>query len=54
MGYTAETLRKWVRLAEKNPGVRDGVTSDERDRIKQLKRENRELKRANEILRKAR
>jgi len=53
VGCTAETLRKWVRQAEKDLGVRDGVTSGERDRLKQLERENRELKRANEILRKA-
>jgi transposase len=53
VGCTAETLRKWVRQAEKDLGIRDGVTSDERERLKQLERENRELKRANEILRKA-
>ncbi len=53
VGCTAETLRKWVRLAEQDLGIRDGVTSDERERLKQLERENRELKRANEILRKA-
>jgi transposase len=53
MGCTAETLRKWVRQAEKDLGIRDGVTSDDRERLKQLERENRELKRANEILRKA-
>jgi transposase len=53
VGCTAETLRKWVRQAEKDLGLRDGVTSDERERLKQLERENRELKRANEILRKA-
>jgi transposase len=53
VGCTAETLRKWVRQAERDLGVRDGVTSDERDRLKQLERENRELRRANEILRKA-
>jgi transposase len=52
-GCTTETLRKWVRQAEKDLGVRDGVTSEERNRLKQLERENRELKRANEILRKA-
>ena len=52
-GCTAETLRKWVRQAEKDLGIRDGVTSDECERLKQLERENRELKRANEILRKA-
>jgi len=53
VGCTAETLRKWVRQAEKDLGLRDGVTSDQRERLKQLERENRELKRANEILRKA-
>jgi transposase-like protein len=53
VGCTAETLRKWVRQAEKDLGIRDGVTSDERERLKQLERENREMKRANEILRKA-
>ena len=53
VGCTAETLRKWVRQAEKDLGIRDGVTSDECERLKQLERENRELKRANEILRKA-
>jgi transposase-like protein len=42
-----------VRQAERDLGVRDGVTSDERERLKALERENRELKRANEILRKA-
>jgi transposase len=53
VGCTAETLRKWVRQAEKDLGLRDGTTSDQRERLKQLERENRELKRANEILRKA-
>ena len=53
IGCTAETLRKWVRRAEIDSGRREGVTSDERARIKQLERENRELRRANEILRKA-
>jgi transposase-like protein len=53
VGCTAETLRKWVRQSEKDLGLRDGVTSDERERLKTLERENRELKRANEILRKA-
>ena len=53
MGCTAETLRKWVRQAERDQGRRAGVTSTERDRLKDLERENRELKRANEILRKA-
>ena len=53
IGCTAETLRKWVRRAEIDTGRREGVTSDERNRIKELERENRELHRANEILRKA-
>jgi len=53
VGCTAETLRKWVRQAEKDIGVRSGATTEERERLKQLERENRELKRANEILRKA-
>ena len=53
VGCTAETLRKWVRQAERDTGKRAGSTKDERDRIKELERENRELKRANEILRKA-
>jgi len=53
MGVTAETLRKWVRQAERNAGQRPGLTTNERERLKDLERENRELKRANEILRKA-
>ena len=53
VGCTSETLRKWVRQAERDLGIRDGMTSSERDRLKELERENRELKRANEILRKA-
>jgi transposase-like protein len=53
MGCTAETLRHWVRQAERDAGARPGLTSSERERLKQLERENRELKRANEILRKA-
>jgi transposase len=53
IGCTAETLRKWVRQAERDQGQRDGMTSSERDRLKQLEREVRELKQANEILRKA-
>jgi len=53
MGCTAETLRKWVRQSERDSGKRGGVTTAERERLKQLERENRELKRANEILRKA-
>jgi transposase len=53
MGCTAETLRKWVRQAERNTGQRPGLTTGERERMKELEREVRELKRANEILRKA-
>ena len=53
MGCTPETLRKWVRQAERDSGKRDGVTTSERARLKDLEREVRELKRANEILRKA-
>ena len=53
IGCTAETLRKWVRRAERDSGRREGTTTQERERVKQLERENRELKRANEILRKA-
>jgi len=50
---TAETLRKWVRQAEVDAGTRPGVTSEESAEIKRLKRENAELRRANEILRAA-
>jgi transposase len=53
IGCTGETLRKWVRQAERDQGKRAGLTSTERERLKQLERENLELKRANEILRKA-
>ena len=53
IGCTAETLRRWVRQAERDQGKRAGLTTTERDRLKQLERENLELKRANEILRKA-
>src|SRR5882672_8835832 len=53
IGCTAETLRKWVRQAERHQGKRAGLSSSERERLKQLERENFELKRANEILRKA-
>lgn len=53
IGCTTETLRRWVRQAERDEGKRTGPTSEERDRIRELERENRELKRANEILRKA-
>ena len=53
VGCTAETLRKWVRQAERDTGRRPGQTTEEKQRIKELEREVRELKRANEILRKA-
>ena len=53
IGCTAETLRKWVRQAERDQGLREGLTSSDRERLKALERENRQLKRANEILRKA-
>jgi transposase len=53
IGCTAETLRKWVRRAERDSGLRAGLTRSERDRLKALERENRELQRSNEILRKA-
>jgi transposase len=53
LGCTTETLRKWVRQAQRDAGQRPGLTTDERRRLKELERENRELKRANEILRKA-
>jgi transposase-like protein len=53
IGCTAETLRKWVRRAERDQGMREGLTTSDRERLKALERENRELKRANEILRKA-
>src|SRR5581483_4672178 len=51
IGCTAETLRSWVRQAEREAGHRAGRTTDERTRLKQLERENVELRRANEILR---
>ena len=53
VGCTAETLRKWVKQAEINQGQREGLSRSERERLKALERENRELKQANEILRKA-
>ncbi len=53
IGCTAETLRKWVRRAERDQGMREGLTTSDRERLKALERENRELRRANEILRKA-
>jgi transposase len=52
-GMSSETLRKWVRTVETDDGLRPGLTSDERERLKTLERENRELRRANEILKAA-
>ncbi len=53
IGCAGETLRLWVRQAERDGGQRPGLTTDEQQRLKVLERENRELRRANEILRKA-
>jgi transposase len=53
IGCSGETLRKWVRQAERDHGLRAGPTSAEQARIKALERENRELRQVNEILRKA-
>ncbi len=52
-GMTTETLRKWVRRAEVEAGERAGLTTEERERLRELERENRELRRANEILKAA-
>lgn len=52
-GASSETVRKWVRQAEVDDGARPGVTSAEQQRIRELERENRELRRANEILKAA-
>lgn len=53
IGCTAQTLNEWVKKADVDNGRKPGVTSDERERLKALERENRELRQANEILRKA-
>jgi transposase-like protein len=53
IGCTTETLRQWVRQAERDQGLRPGTTMADQERIKALERENRELRQANEILRKA-
>lgn len=52
-GMSAETLRSWVRRAEIDGGIRPGLTTEERERLKALERENKELRRANEILKSA-
>jgi transposase len=53
IGCSGEALRSWVRQAERDQGLREGMTSEVRERLKALERENRELRQANEILRKA-
>lgn len=53
IGCSSEALRNWVRQAERDAGRRAGLTTEERERLKQLERENFELRRANEILKRA-
>lgn len=53
IGCKPQTLHDWVRKVERDQGLRPGLTTDERERMKALERENRELRQANEILRKA-
>ena len=53
IGCTAQTLSKWVKQHEIDHGLKDGISTEMRDRMKALERENKELKRANDILRKA-
>lgn len=53
LGVGVETLRGWVKQAEIDAGVKPGVTTAEAERVRQLEQENRELRRANEILRRA-
>ena len=53
IGCSGETLRSWVRQRERDDGLREGMTGEVRERLKALERENRELRQANEILRKA-
>jgi len=53
IGYTAESLLRWLRQAERDQGLRAGMSTDDRERLKQLARESSELRRVNEILRKA-
>ena len=50
IGCTSETLRRWVRQGERDAGVREGPTTVETQRVQELERELRELRRANEIL----
>jgi transposase len=53
IGCNPETLRSWIRRNERDTGLRPGLTTAEEQRVKQLERENKELRRANEILKKA-
>ena len=53
LGCTHETLRRWIRQDQRDQGKRDGLTTDERARLKVLEKENKELRRANEILKTA-
>ncbi len=53
IGCSTETLREWVHQSETDQGIQGGLSTSDRERLKELERENRELKRANEILRKA-
>ena len=53
IGCAPQTLRSWIRRTERDQGKRPGLTTEEQQRLKQLERENFELRRANEILRKA-
>jgi transposase len=53
LGYGVESVRSWVKQAEIDQGVRPGTTTSEAERLKELEQENRELRRANEILRRA-
>jgi len=53
LGCHPETLRNWVRQTQRDQGQRPGLTTDEKQRLKELERENFELRRANEILKKA-
>ena len=53
IGCTAQTLNEWIKKADVDSGRRPGVTSEERERLKALERENRELRKANEILKAA-
>jgi transposase len=53
LGCSPEVLRRWMTQMERDQGLRPGLTTDERARLKELERENFELRRANEILRKA-